>query len=84
LGGKTFLFAHQSQHQVLGAYVTVRQPLRLFSGISQNALGFVAQRQIDRSGNLFAKRGVALNLFPDGFDRCVRAQEAVGQSLVFA
>ena len=62
----------------------VRKPLRLFRGIGQHTLAFVAQGKIDGSGNFFPDGGVALDLFPDRFHRRMRAQETIGQGLVFA
>ncbi len=84
LGGEALLFAQQAQQQVLGADVLVIQPLGLFRAISQHALALVAQRQIDRSGNLLADRGVPFDLLADGFHGGVRPQEAVGQRLILA
>ena len=84
LSRKTLFFAQQSQQQVLGANVLVRKPFRLFGGIGQHALAFVAQGKIDRSGNLFPDRGVTFDLFPDRFHRRMRAQKTIGQGLVFA
>ncbi len=60
------------------------EPLRLLGGIGQHALALVAERQIHRGGHLLADRGVPLDLLADGFDRGVRAQEAIGQRLVLA
>ena len=84
LGGKAFLFAQQAEQQVLGADVLVVQPLGFFGAVSQHALALVAQRQIDRSRNLLPDRGVPFDLLADGIDRGVRAQEPVGQRLIFA
>src|SRR5215472_4295859 len=69
---------------MLGADVPVAQPFCLFSGISEDALAFVAQRKIDRRGNFLPDGSVPFNLLADGFDRSMRAQKTVGQSLVFA
>src|SRR5271166_6029387 len=57
--------------------------LCLFRGIGEYALALVAQRQIDRGRNLLPNRGVAFDLLADRFDRGMRAQETVGQGLVF-
>ena len=64
--------------------VFMREPLRFFRGIGQNALALVAQRKVHRSGNLLPDRGATLNLFANGFDRSMRAQKAIGQGFVFA
>ena len=60
------------------------KPLGLFGGVGQHPLALVAQRQIDRGRDLLADRGVRFDLLADRFDRGVRAQEPVGQRLVFA
>src|ERR1700677_523658 len=62
----------------------VREPLRFFRGISQHPLAFIAQGQVHRSRDFFPNRGVTLNLLPDGFNRGVRTQEAIGQGFIFA
>src|SRR5438874_1110198 len=69
---------------MLSSNVLVRKPLRFFSGIRENALAFIREWQVNRSRNLFADRGVTFNLLADGFHRGMRAQEAVGQRLIFA
>src|SRR5579884_1286657 len=69
---------------MLSPNVLVRQPLGFFRGIGKHALALVAQRKIDGGRNLLANGSVTLDLFADGFDRGMRTQEAVGQSLVFA
>jgi len=69
---------------VLGADVFVAQPLRFFGGVGEHALALVGERQIDRSRDLFAHRGVLLNLFADGFNRCVRTKKAIRESFIFA
>jgi hypothetical protein len=84
LGGKALFFAQQTQQQMLGANVFVRKPFRLFRGIGQHALAFIAQGQIDRSRDLLPDRGVAFDLFADRFHRRMGAQETVGQGLIFA
>ena len=84
LRGKAFLFAQQTEEQMLGADVFVREPLGLFRGIGQDALAFIRERQIDGGRDLLADGGVAFNLFTNGFDRGVRAKKAVGECLVFA
>ena len=69
---------------MLSSNVLVREPLSFFSGIRQHALAFVRERQVNRGGNFFADGGVAFDLLADRFHRGMRAQEAVGQRLVFA
>ena len=83
-GGEALFFAQQAEQQMLGADVLVVQPLGFFGAIGQHALAFVAERQIDGSGNLFANGGVPFDLLADGFDGGVRPQEPVGQCFVFA
>src|SRR5882724_10088764 len=62
----------------------MRQALGFFRSVGENALALVAQREIDRSRDLFADRGVTFDLLANRFDRGMRAQEAIGQGLVFA
>ena len=45
--GETFLFISQAQQQMLGADVAMGQPVCLISCILENALGFVAEWQVD-------------------------------------
>src|SRR5579863_7521279 len=69
---------------MFGTDVAMRQALGFFRGVGEDALALVAQWQVDRGRDLLADRGVAFDLFADGFDRGVGAQEAIGQGLVFA
>src|SRR5215472_8284693 len=80
--GKAFLFAQQTQQQVLRPDVFVVQALGFFSAVCEDALALVAQREIDGRRNLFTNSSVPLNLLPDGIDRRVRTQETVRQLLV--
>ncbi len=80
---KTFLFAQQSEQQMLGADVLVIQPLCFFRAVREHALAFVAEREIDRSRDLLPNRGVPFNLLSDGIDGRVRPQKPVGQLFVF-
>ncbi len=83
-GGKTFFFAEQAEEQMLGADVLVREALGFFGGVGEHALAFVTERKIDRSGDLFADRGVAFDLFTDRLHRGMRAQKTIGQGFIFA
>ena len=62
----------------------VLETLGFFRCILQNALRVLAQRQVNRSRNLFPNLCAALYLFPNGFDGGVRAEKAIGDLLVFA
>ena len=84
LGGKAFLFAQQSQQQMLGANVLVRKALGFFRGVGQHALALVAQGQVHGGRYLLPDRGVGLDLLANGFHRSMRPQEPIGQRLVFA
>src|SRR2546426_1259996 len=66
------------------ANVLVGKPLRFFRGVGQNSLAFIAQREVDRSGNFLPDCGMSFNLLANGFDRGMRAQETIGQGFVFA
>src|SRR5713226_8603983 len=69
---------------MFGADVAMRQALGFFCRICQNALAFVAEREIHRRGDFLPNRGVPLNLLTNGFDRSVRAQESISKGFVFA
>jgi hypothetical protein len=69
---------------VFGADVLVGEAFGFFGGVGEDALALVGERQVDRGGDLLADGGVALDLLADGFDGCVRTQEAVGERLVLA
>ena len=47
LGGKTLFFPQQSQQQMLGPNMTVREALGFFRRVGQNPLAFIAERQVD-------------------------------------
>ena len=81
LSRKTFFFAQQSQQQMFGADVLVRKAFRFFGRVREHALAFVAQRQVDRSRNLFADGGVSLDLLTDRFHRRMRAQKRLVRAL---
>ena len=83
-GSEAFLFAQQTQEQVLGANVLMGETFRLFRGIGEHALTLIAQRQIDGGRYLLANGGVAFDLFPNGFDRRMLPEEPIGERLVFA
>src|SRR5438477_271557 len=84
LGAEALFFPQDSQQQVLRANVLVTQPLRFFRGHVQDALALRAQGHFHRRGNALANGDARLNLFTNGFDRALLAQEAVGQSFVLA
>src|SRR5882762_4267747 len=64
--------------------VLVRQSLGFLGRVGQDALAFVAQREVDRRGDLLPNGRVSFNLLANRFNRSMRAQEAVGQGFVFA
>jgi len=66
---QNIFFAEQAEEQMLGADVLVREALGFFGGVGEHALAFVTERKIDRSGDLFADRGVAFDLFTDRLHR---------------
>src|SRR5579863_820427 len=57
--------------------------LGFFRGIGQHPFAFLAQRQIDGRGYLFAHRRAPFNLLANRFDGGVRTQEAIGEGFVF-
>ena len=81
---EALFLAQQAEQQVLSADVLVVQALGFFGPIGEHALAFVAERQIDRGGNLFPNGGVPFDLLADGLHRRVRTQKAVRQRLVLA
>ena len=84
LRGEAFFFAQEAEEQVFGADVLVAQTLGFFRGVGQDTLAFVGKRKVDGGGDLLANGGVGLNLLANGINRGVRAQETIGERLVFA
>src|SRR6266481_3788514 len=69
---------------MLGANMFVAQTLGFFSGVSQHALAFIAERKIHGRRDLLPDRGVSFDLLANGFDRSMRTQESVRQCFIFA
>src|SRR6185503_18926801 len=69
---------------MLRSYVLVVEPFGFLRTICQYALAFMAEREIDGSRHLFAHGGLRFNLFADRFDSGARAQETIGENLIFA
>jgi len=59
------------------------QALCFFRRIGEHALTFVREGQIDRGGDFLADGRVSFDLLPNGLNRRMRAQEPVGERLVF-
>ena len=79
------LFAQDAEQQMLGADVVVQQPIGFFGRELQHALGFRAERDLDRGGHLLAEHGPAFDFLADVFERQVRAREnPARQALAFA
>ena len=79
------LLAQDAEQQVLGADVVVQQPIGLFGRELQHALGFGAEGNLDRGGDLLAEDRPAFDFLADVLEREVRAREdAAGQPLAFA
>ena len=68
---------------MLGTDVLVIQTLRFFRAIRQNALAFVAEREIDGSRNLLPHGGMAFDLFPDGIHGRVGPQKPIRELFIF-
>ena len=81
---KGFLLPQNSQEKVFRSHVLVSEPLGFFGGVVEDALALLAQGNFDRRGNAFANGDARFNFLADGFDRAVRAQEPVGESLILA
>ena len=70
---------------MLGADVVVQQPIGLFGGELQHALGFRAERDLDRGRDLLAEDGAPFDFLADALEGEVRAREdAAGQPLALA
>ena len=79
------LFAQDAEQQVLGADVVVQQPVGLFGRELQHALGFGAERDLDRGRDLLAEHRAAFDFLADVFEGQVRAREdPARQPLAFA
>src|SRR5215469_1212856 len=66
------------------AHVFVAQALGLFRSHVQNALALRAEGDFNGSGNTLANGDARFNLFSNGFDGALLAQETVSQGFVFA
>ena len=66
------LFAKDPEQQVLGADVVVEEAVRFFSGELQDALGFGAERNLDRGRDLLAKHRAPFDFLADAFQGKVR------------
>ena len=69
------LFAQDAEQQVLGADVVVQQPVGFLGGELQHALGFGAERNLDRGRDLLAEDRAAFDFLADVFEGEVRARE---------
>src|SRR3974390_1243624 len=69
---------------MLGADVLVAEAFRFFRSAVQNALAFGAERHLDGRGDALANGDAGLDLFPNGLDGTLLAEEAVCQSFVLA
>ncbi len=70
---------------MLGADVVVQQPIGFLGGKLQHALGFRAERNLDRGRDLLAKHRAAFDFLADVLEREVRAREdAARQPFTFA
>ncbi len=77
--------AQDAQEQVLGPDVVVQQPVGFLGGVLQDALGFGAERNLDRRRNLLPEHGAAFDFLANTFEREVGAGEnTAGQSLPLA
>ena len=84
-GGHRALFAQDAEQQVLGADVVVQQPVGLLGGKLQHALGFGAERKLDRGRDLLAEDRPAFDFLPDVFEREMGAgEDPAGQAFAFA
>src|SRR5262249_24153250 len=79
------LLAEDAEEQVLGADVVVQEAVRFFGRKLQNALGFRAERNLDRGRDLLADHRSSFDFLPDVLERQMRAREdPAGQPFAFA
>ena len=79
------LFAQDPEQQVLGADVVVQQPVGFFGRELQDALGFRAERNLDRGRDLLAEHGAPFDFLADALEGQVGPREdAAGQPLALA
>jgi len=79
------LLAEDPQKEVLGADVVMEQAVGFFCRKLQNALGFRAERDFDRGGDLLAEDRAAFDFLADVLERQMRASEdPAGKPLALA
>src|SRR5215813_7751830 len=61
----------------------VREAFRFFSGVSQNSLRFVAQRQIDRGGDGLPRWRGGFDLLANAFEVALSGEKPKCQGFVF-
>ena len=64
--------------------VLMTEPLGLLSSVVEDALALLAQGDFHGSGDTLANGNARFDLLPNGFDRAMRAQEAIGERFIFA
>src|SRR5207245_1220595 len=69
---------------MLRADVLMAQALGLFCGHVQDALALRAEGHLDGGGNALTNGDASFNLFANGFDGTLLAEETIGQGFVFA
>ena len=74
-GGDGTFLAEDAEQQVLGADVVVQQPVGFFGRELQHALGFGAERDLDRGGHLLPEHRPAFDFLADVLEREVRARK---------
>jgi hypothetical protein len=79
---EALFFARQSEQQMFGADVLMREPLCLFRRIRQRAC-IRCSAEARPKQEPFHDCGVAFNLIADRFHRRMRTQETIGQGLIF-
>ena len=80
--GGGVLQAQQAEQDVLGADVRVHQPLGFFLGVLQDPLGLVAERDLDRGGELLPERAAALQFGLQQIHRDVGPGEQLARRLL--
>ena len=79
------LLAQDAEQQVLGADVVVQQAIGLFGRELEHALGFRAERDLHRGGDLLPEHGAPFDFLADVLERQVRARKnPARQALAFA
>ena len=74
-GRHAALFAQDAEQEVLGANVVMQQPIGFLGGTLEDALGFSAERNFDRGGDLLAEDRPTFDFLTDILEGQVRTSK---------